>query len=193
MERCHQMSYKLFTDKNENFSCEVSVKNASLKGSIARLVVESADGTNLIFNGTIEKGKCNIPIKRLKGLLEESSSGKLSLEIIVEDTYFKPWQTDFTVESSKTVKVKIDEQVSSTKPEVKVKIPESKVSLHPAVVEIYMLCEKFGINLESIVTKSTLKSKKASFRQLVKEYFSQNSEYNKEKSSILKQLSLIMR
>ncbi len=51
------MSYKLYTDKNESFECEVAVKNASLKGSMARLVVESADGPNLIFHGKIENGK----------------------------------------------------------------------------------------------------------------------------------------
>ena len=186
MERCHSMSYKLFTDKSENFSCEVSVKNASLKGSIARLVVESSDGTNLIFNGTIEKGRCSIPIKRLKGLLDENCRGKMSLEIIVEDTYFKPWQTDFIVESSKSIKVKIDEQVTSSKPTVNVKVPE-KISLHTAAVELFMLCEKFGINVKSLPTK------KNSFKELVKEYFSQNREYNNERTNILKQLSLIMR
>ena len=60
------MPYKLYLDKNELFECDIQIKNASLKNSMARLVVESAEGINLVFNGKIENGKCNVPIRRLK-------------------------------------------------------------------------------------------------------------------------------
>src|SRR4051812_25552733 len=101
------MSYKLYTDKNENFECEVSVKNASTKGSIARLIIES-EGVSLIFNGKIQGEKCVIPVRRLKGLMDENVRGKMHLEVIVEDTYFKPWESEFIVEEHTSVKVKIN-------------------------------------------------------------------------------------
>lgn len=183
------MAYKLYVDRNENFACEVSVKNASLKGSIARLVVESDSGINLVFNGKIENGKCNIPVRRLKGLLEENSTGKMSLEIIIEDTFFKPWVSEFLVEEHTSVKVKIEEQKSQFKPVVmvNVKTPSATPKLHQGTFELLTICERFKITRKSIVKKSN------DFRQILKEYFISNVEYNENRKEILNQLSLVLK
>ena len=184
--------YKIYTDKGENFECEVSVKNASLKDSKARLVVESADGINLMFNGKIENGKCTVPIRRLKGLLDENATGKMFLEVIVEDTYFSPWQENFVVEEHTSVKVNVNEQKLPSKPSVTVKVPvqsmpkPQKENLIP-LYEISRLCEKFGIK------KSNLNQKKDELRGLIKEYFNANPEYSKQKSSVLKGLSYFLK
>ena len=77
--------YKLFTDKTELFECNIKLEGASLKNSQARLLVES-EGLNLMFKGTISStGKCQIPIKKLKGLLDENISGDIKLEVIADD------------------------------------------------------------------------------------------------------------
>ena len=69
--------YKLFTDKAELFECNISLQGASLKKSKARLVVEKPD-YSLLFNGNISKsGKCEIPIKKLKGLIDENTTGNI--------------------------------------------------------------------------------------------------------------------
>ena len=199
------MSYKLYTDKNENFECEVSVKNASLKGSITRLIVESNNGPSLVFNGQLNGGKCIIPIKRLKGILDENTHGNMHLEVIVEDTYFKPWQSDFTVEEHTSVKVKINEQKSgSNKPVVKVRNPilkyidgKSSGVLSPAKrrginvfvpkKEIAMICEHFGIR------KNNLQKKQKEFVQILKEYFKANPEYNYHTRTILRGIDSFLR
>ncbi len=194
------MSYKIYTDKNENFECEVSVKNASLKGSIARLIVESKDGPTLVFNGKLEGEKCVIPIKRLRGLLDENARGNMHLEVIVEDTYFKPWESDFVVEEHTSVKVKVNEQKQvSNKPIVEIKTPSVKLqkqseSVKPAVKppvkkkginifvpkkEIATICEMFGIK------KNNFKNKQRDFVQIIKEYFKTNPEYNNDVRPIL--------
>ncbi len=177
------MSYKIYTDKNENFECEVSVKNASLKNSIARLVVESDNGTSLIFNGKLTGEKCVIPIKRLRGLLDENSRGNMHLEVIVEDTYFKPWTSDFIVEEHTSVKVKVNEhKVSSTKPIVQAKVPTKKernINIFVPKKEIAMLCEQFGIG------KNNFRKKQKDFIQILKEYFKLNPEYNNHSRTIL--------
>ncbi len=99
--------YKLFTDKTEVFECNIKLEGASLKNSSARLIIESED-VNLLFEGTINKdGKCSIPIKKLKGLLEDSTSGQIKLEVIAEDTYFTPWKSEFIVEASRKVTVEV--------------------------------------------------------------------------------------
>lgn len=195
------MSYKLYTDKNENFECEVAVKNASLKGSIARLIVES-EGVNLVFNGTIEGEKCVIPVKRLKGLLDENTRGKMHLEVIVEDTYFKPWESEFVVEEHTSVKVKVNEhKETSNKPVISIRVKEKpviketkKTAPKPApksvpqrkginvfvpMNEIMNLCIRFDI------TKDNFQKKKRDFVQLLREYFRANPEYNYHKQTIL--------
>jgi hypothetical protein len=108
--------YKLFTDKPETFQCSIELQGASLSKSKIRLVVESTDLT-LLFEGKIDnKGKCSVPIKKLNGLLNESSKGVMKLEVIAEDTYFTPWKSDFIVETSKKLTVEV---TSQNKPVIK--------------------------------------------------------------------------
>ena len=183
------MAYTLYTDKNENFECEVSVKNASMKDSFARLVVES-ENLNLVFKGKIEDGKCIIPIKKLKGLLEENCRGNMHLEMVVEDTFFKPWESDFVVEEHTSVKVKVNEQKEiSNKPIVEVKSiingknTKKQFNLCVPLTEISTICKQFGIN------KSNIKNTKKDFRFILNEYFKQNKEYINYKNDILSKLS----
>ena len=104
------MAYKLYTDKSELFECDIKLSGASLKNSFARLIVE-ADDISFVFNGSISKGgKCSIPVKKLKGLLGESESGNIKLEVIADDTYFVPWSSEFSVEASKKVTVEVKSQ-----------------------------------------------------------------------------------
>ena len=123
--------YKLFTDKAELFECDIKIEGASLSNSTARLVVET-NNYSLMFNGKINSsGKCEIPIKKLKGLIDESSKGNIRLEVIAEDTYFIPWKSEFEINASKKVTVEIKSQqkpmLESIKPRVKVsKIKETK-------------------------------------------------------------------
>ena len=180
------MPYKLYTDKSEDFTCEINIKNASLKGSMARLVVESADGINLVFNGKIEGGKCNIPVRRLRGLLDENITGKMFLEVIIEDIYFRPWTSDFIIENNTSVKVTVNEQKTPSRPIVEVKVPSNskkvtknmKESLVP-LYELTRLCEHFKI------TKANLPSRKRDLLQIINEYFKSNQEFKKHKSVII--------
>ena len=132
--------YKLFTDKSELFECDIKLQGASLKKSKARLVVETQD-YSLMFNGSISNGgKCEIPIRKLKGLIDESSKGNIRLEVIAEDTYFTPWQSDFEIEASKKVTVEVKSQqkpmIESVGPKVQVsKIKETKKSKPVTITE----------------------------------------------------------
>ena len=42
------------------------------------------------------------------------------LEIIADETYFKPWNSPFAVETTKKVNVKIQEEIIESKPSVSV-------------------------------------------------------------------------
>jgi len=123
--------YKLFTDKSELFECDIKIEGATLSNSTARLVVETND-YSLMFNGKINSsGKCTIPIKKLKGLIDESIKGNIRLEVIADDTYFIPWKSEFEINASKKVTVEIKSQqkpmLESSGPKVQVsKIKETK-------------------------------------------------------------------
>ena len=92
------MSYKLYTDKKEIFECKIYLEGASLTQATSRIIVETQD-LKLMFEGTIDKdGNCKVPIKKLRGLVGEDSKGTMKLEVIAEDTYFMPWESDFEVD-----------------------------------------------------------------------------------------------
>ena len=171
--------YTLYTDKDEDFICELSVKNASLKNAFARMVVKSDDLT-LMFEGQLKDGKCIVPIHRLKGLLSEDAKGKMHLEVIVEDTYFKPWENDFKVEQHTAVKVKVNEQKLPSKPIVEVKvIPSTKLSIPTA--DILFICERLGISRRNMLKKTN------DFKQVIKEYFKTSPEFAGKSKTYIKE------
>ena len=107
-------NYKIFKDKSELFSCEITLEGANYKETQVRLILES-DDWNIMFNGEIDKnGKCIIPIKKMN-ILEEGTVGKIKLEVIAEDSVFVPWEDDFEVKLSKKVSVKINDKNENIK------------------------------------------------------------------------------
>ena len=150
--------YKLFTDKAELFECSISLQGASLKKSKARLVVETQD-YSLLFNGNISKsGKCEIPIKKLKGLIDEDTTGNFRLEVIAEDTFFTPWESDFEVDASKKVTVEVKSQTTKkpiveTKVNVKIKNEKPTITEKQHVINLFKLLIKEDINVDNISFK----------------------------------------
>ena len=153
--------YTLFTDKTELFECNIKLEGASLKNSQARLIIESED-VNLLFKGQITSdGKCIIPIKKLKGLLEGNTRGEIKLEIIAEDTYFTPWKSEFVVEASKKLTVEVKSQdaaiIAESTPKIQVSgIKEKESNIDPItehIVKLVKLLIKEDINLNNLSIK----------------------------------------
>jgi len=145
------MSYKLYTDKQEVFECKIHLEGASLTKANSRIIVETQD-LSLMFEGTIDKdGNCKVPIKKLRGLLGEDDKGTMKLEVIAEDTYFLPWESDFTIDTEKKIKVEVKQQdkplVESSKPKMVVK--EVKHSFDE-VDNIVDVLHKKGINVNRL-------------------------------------------
>ena len=150
--------YKLFTDKSELFECDIKLEGASLSKSKARLVVETSD-YSLLFDGSISpKGKCEIPIRKLKGLIDENTTGNIRLEVIAEDTFFTPWESDFEVDASKKVTVEVKSQTTKkpiveAKVKVKVKNEKPTITEKQHVINLFKLLIKEDINVENISFK----------------------------------------
>jgi len=143
--------YTLYTDKQELFECSISLEGASVKNSQARLIVES-DNLNLLFKGTIDSsGKCTVPIKKLKNLLEESTKGKIRLEVIADDTYFTPWESDFEVETAKKLTVEVKSQSNKTTiAEVKTGVTVQNVKVGDHIQNLSKMLVKENITVHNI-------------------------------------------
>ena len=149
--------YKLYTDKPELFECDIKIEGASLTKSTARLVVETSE-YSLMFNGKISSaGKCEIPIRKLKGLIDENSTGNIRLEVIAEDTYFTPWRSNFDVQASKQVTVEVQSQSKPTIVENKIKVSNVKQQITEQdvnhVTNILKLLIRENITLQNLSVK----------------------------------------
>jgi hypothetical protein len=116
--------YTIYLDREENFECEASIKNASYKNSSARLIIESND-INLVFFGSVDKDTISVPIKSLKKYFTESDKAKIKLEVIVENQLVTPWESEVEFDSYNKVEIKEVKNVRS-KPLIEVKIKEDK-------------------------------------------------------------------
>ena len=117
-------AYTIYLDKEETFECEVSIKNASIKDSSARLIIES-DDINLVFFGTVSKDTISVPIKSLKKYFTESDKATIKLEVIVENNLVTPWQSELLFDSYNKVEIKEIKNVKS-KPLIEIKVKEDK-------------------------------------------------------------------
>ena len=119
--------YTLYSDKNNIFECDIQLEGASLSQAFARVIVEGND-VNLVFNGNINNdGNCRIEMPKLNMLKE---GGEMKLEIIADDMYFNPWNSDFELKKSKNITVEVkqpkDNIIKENKAKVRVNINQQK-------------------------------------------------------------------
>lgn len=175
--------YTITLDTAKNFECTLKIQGASLNKSKVNLVIESND-MDIRCRGTItEKGKVTIPVKKLKGILEENTKGKMYLEVIAEDSYFTPYKTDYITEVSK--KVNLKENIKIT--EVNQTVTADVTTNHPE--NIINILKENNVDIFDISHKS-----KAS--QLIQSYIVKNNikqqEYNQLMEQILSQLITVL-
>jgi len=86
--------YEINLDKNEQFKCKINLQGSNLKSTNVRLRIQPDNNPiGLVFEGVIntETGFCNIDIGKLKKYIDEDITGKIILEVVVDnDTYFEP-------------------------------------------------------------------------------------------------------
>jgi len=172
--------YTLYTDKQELFECSISLEGASVKNSKVRLIVE-ADNLNLLFKGTIDSsGKCTVPIRKLKNLLEESTKGKIRLEVIADDTYFTPWESDFEVETTKKVTVEVKSQTNkNTLTETKTGVTVKNIKVGDHVQNLSKMLVKENINV------SNMSKNKDKLNNIIASYLKTNKISDGEKGRII--------
>lgn len=185
--------YKLYTDKTELFECTIKLQGASLSKSKVRLLVESSD-LNLLFPGTVDsEGKCTIPIAKLRGLLDENTQGNIKLEVIADDVYFTPWESNFMVEASRKLTVEVKSQMAtlleSQSPSITVEVPKDvqenlenptiPVPIQEHIVKLFQMLSKEDINIKNITYK------KDKLNNIVATYLQENTIPEEKNSEII--------
>ena len=172
--------YKLFTDKSELFECDIKLEGASLSKSSARLVVETSD-YSLLFKGEINSnGKCEIPIRKLKGLIDENTKGNIRLEVIAEDTFFTPWESDFEVDVSKKVTVEVKSQTTK-KPIVETKVKVDVKKEKPTITEKQHVINLFKLLIKEDINVDNISFKRNELNNIVATYLQENTVKNTNK------------
>jgi hypothetical protein len=176
--------YKLFTDKAELFECDIKIEGTSLSKSTARIVVETAD-YSLMFNGKLTTdGKCTIPIKKLKGLIDENTKGNMRLEVIAEDTYFIPWKSEFEIDASKKVTVEVRSQ--SNKKVIKENtVQVSNVKQQITKKEVNHVANIMKLLVRENINMKNLHLKKDRLNKIVATY-TKYKPINENKKSVIK-------
>lgn len=166
--------YTFYTDKTEDFKCQLAIEGADLANVSARLLMKG--DINLVFEGSVgEDGMCTIPVAKLRNILKEQTTGKAILEVIVDETYFKPWEDQYVVKASKKVTAEIITPTPIIEKKLEVKVQkqiEPNESKQPIIREtsksnidnnllnhsksIANILKKKGITYENALTKKQL-------------------------------------
>lgn len=118
--------YTIYLDSTKVFECTLKLKGINIKNTKVNLVIET-DNFDLRCKGNISHtGKVSIPIKKLKGILNENTKGKLYLEVIADDNYFIPFNSSYITEIHK--KVDIIENIQLKDTEYPVQLVESIIT-----------------------------------------------------------------
>lgn len=118
-------SYKLFTDKSNNFQCKLELEGASLNSATVRLVIEGKS-RKYLYEGTVgDDGFCRVPVERLNEIFSTGDHGMMKLEVIADDAYFVPWESAYDIDTSKKVRVEVVTPTETPKkPQVTVQIQQ---------------------------------------------------------------------
>lgn len=164
--------YTLFTDKAENFECNIDIEGASISDTQARLVLESKN-INLLFEGSVDaNGRCSIVIPKLKDYLKESKEGTMRLEVIAEDTFFSPWEDSFELKASKKVQVEVlsnkEDLIKEGKPSIKVSMPAKKVEEKKPIQEKVVQTKKPKVDNHGVIIAKLLERRGITLNNVAK-------------------------
>lgn len=178
--------YIVYLDQPKAFECAITLEGASIDNSKARLIMETKEGLNFIFHGSITKeGKVHIPVAKLKNILKEEQRGRMSLEVIADDVYFSPWSSDFETALARKVEVLIKEEVQPTKQQTK---PKITVEVQNEVKKVDYLKEVAYLLKTNKISINNINENKAKLRKIIDIYCTQKKLTEAQVATLLNKL-----
>ena len=192
--------YTIQLDQAKNFECSLKIQGASLKKSKINMIIES-DGFDIKLKGTIDSsGQVTIPVKKLKGILDENVKGNMFLEVIAEDTYFTPYQTEYVTEVSRKVEVvtvngKSKETLTESEG-VKVTDSKPKVTISDIKNDETLLIKEHANRINKNIIRSNLnifkKEDKTKVIKTIQNYLTENKVENSLYDKIMTELYTLL-
>lgn len=188
--------YTIQLDQAKNFECSLKIQGASLKKSKINMIIEG-DDFDIKLKGTIDSsGQVTIPVKKLKGILDENVKGTMFLEVIAEDTYFTPYETEYVTEVSRKVEVitvngKSKETLTESE-DIKVIDSKPKVTISDIKNDNMLLIKEHAYRINKNITKSNLnifkKEDKNKVIKTIQNYLTENKVENDLYDKIMTEL-----
>ena len=192
--------YTIQLDQTKNFECNLKIQGASLKKSKINMIIEG-DDFDIKLKGAIDSsGKVTIPIKKLKGILDENIKGNMFLEVIAEDTYFTPYQTEYLTEVSRKVEVisvngKSKESLTESE-SVDITDSKPKVTISDIKNDDALLIKEHVNRINKNITRSNLnifkKEDKAKVIKTIQNYLTENKVENSLYNKIMTELYTLL-
>ena len=169
--------FTLYTDKINTFKCKITLEGASESSTLARLIIEG-ENHNLMFDGKVKNGLCEVNIGKFKNFDNFKSKGKIKLEVIADDVCFTPWQSEYNIKQDKKVVAEVDEKASS-KPLVEVTeisynddiTKKNSINHGKKIVEMLV---KGKINIKQYESLDVMLNKNYKSKLILKNYISKN-------------------
>ena len=192
--------YTIQLDQTKNFECSLKIQGASLKKSKINMIIEG-DDFDIKLKGAIDSsGKVTIPIKKLKGILDENIKGNMFLEVIAEDTYFSPYKTEYLTEVSRKVEVisvngKSKESLTESE-SVDITDSKPKVTISDIKNDDALLIKEHVNRINKNITRSNLnifkKEDKAKVIKTIQNYLTENKVENSLYDKIMTELYTLL-
>ena len=192
--------YTIQLDQTKNFECNLKIQGASLKKSKINMIIEG-DDFDIKLKGTIDStGQVTIPVKKLKGILDENVKGNMFLEVIAEDTYFTPYKTEYLTEVSRKVEVisvngKSRESLTESE-SVDITDSKPKVTISDIKNDDALLIKEHVNRINKNITRSNLnifkKEDKAKVIKTIQNYLTENKVENSLYDKIMAELYTLL-
>jgi hypothetical protein len=192
--------YTIQLDQTKNFECSLKIQGASLKKSKINMIIEG-DDFDIKLKGTIDSdGQVTIPVKKLKGILDENVKGNMFLEVIAEDTYFTPYETEYVTEVSRKVEVtSINGKSKETLTEsegIKVTDSKPKVTISDIKNDDTLLIKEHANRINKNIIRSNLnifkKEDKIKVIKTIQNYLTENKVENSLYDKIMTELYTLL-
>jgi len=112
---------KFHKNKSQTFKCRIEIQGADNPKITPRLILSPGSGNvNLFFEGKYDNKQCEIVISPTANI---SNKGNVILEIIANDTVFRPWKSTYEIVSEQMVVENVE--LVDTKNNISVKLVET--------------------------------------------------------------------
>ncbi len=157
--------YDLYLDDPKSIKCKAEISGAENSTKKVRLMLETS-GHCMYFNGKVsDNGDIEVPMLSLKNIFKENTKGTLMLEMVVDDTLFIPWQTEFEAKLKKKVAISEIKSHEGGKKVSMVTTPTLRKTPEPTPIPKSTQSPKTIIEHVKSIAK-TMKKEKISYKNL---------------------------